>query len=150
MAIDWKIVNDSWNGKPIGAVGFIGDEIVTIIAFFEDKDADEDGKVEVHERIFSMFTMQGRAVAKVASHAYADPDILMRDPSIGHWRGKLLTQFASGLLAEGIYKAWFAIGVGQASGAIAQSITANAIKSFVIKKGLEKAVEAAYRKSVGF
>lgn len=148
MDIEWVVVKDSWTGKPIGAVGFMGDEIATMVAFFDDKDANEDGKVQIKEKVFSMFTMKGRALAKVASHAYADPDILMRDPSIGQWRGSLLTKFARGLLVEGVYKAWFATGVSSASGAVAGTITQSAIKSFVIKKSLEKAVEQTYKKTM--
>lgn len=149
MSIDWKIVRNSWTNKPIGAVGFIGNELAVITAFYEDKDANQDGSVGIGERVFSMFSMKGRAVAEVASHAYADPDILMRDPSLYNLRGKLLVNFASGLVKEGIYKAWFSVSVGRAAGAIAGLVTQNAVKSFVIKKGLEKAVEAAYKQSVG-
>ncbi|MCK9543477.1 MAG: hypothetical protein M0R03_15760 [Novosphingobium sp.] len=149
MALEWKIVRDSWNRKPIGAVGFLGDEIATIVAFHDDKDANEDGTVEAHERFLSLFSMKGRAVAKVASHAYADPDILMRDSSISQWRGKLLTAFASGLIVEGIYKSYFAFGISRAAGALAGAVTSNTIKSYVIKKSLEKTVEKAYKASMG-
>lgn len=149
MSIDWMIVKNSWTQKPIGAVGFIDDKLAVITAFFEDKDANQDGKIGLPEKVFAFGNMKGRAVAEVANHAYADPAILMRDASIYLLRGQLTVQFAAGLLAEGIYKTYFSIGVGKVAGAIAGALTTNAVKSFVVKKGLEKAVETAYRKSMG-
>ncbi len=149
MPIEWMIVKNSWTKKPIGAVGFVGDRLAVITAFFEDKDADQDGKVSLGERVFAFGSMKGRAVAEVANHAYADPNILMRDASLYGLRGQLTVQFAAGLLAEGIYKAYFSMGIGKVAGALAGMITSNAVKSFVIKKGLEKAVEKAYRESLG-
>jgi len=149
VALDWKIVKNSWTHKPIGALGFIGDEIAVVVAFYDDKDANQDGKVSLPERFFLKFSMQGRALAEVVNHAYADPEIAMRDPSIYRHRGELTVKFASGLVAEGIYKAWFAPGIRRAAGAIAGQITQNMISYFVIKKGLEKAVEASYKKTIG-
>jgi len=49
---------------------------------------------------------------------------------------------------EGAYKAWFSVGVSQAAGAVAGAITQNAIKSFVIKKGMEMAVKEAYMEAM--
>ncbi|MGL4237986.1 hypothetical protein [Tabrizicola sp.] len=149
MAIEWMIVKNSWTKKPIGAVGFVDGKLAIVTAFFEDKDADQDGKVSLGEKVFSFGNMKGRAVAEVANHAYADRDIMMRDASIYQLRGQLTVQFAAGLLAEGIYKAYFSMGVGKVAGAIAGAIAKDAVKSFVIKKGLEKAVEKAYRESLG-
>lgn len=147
--MDWMLVKDSWTREPIGAIGFIGDEAAVIASFHEDKDFNQDGSVAAAERVFtSLFSMKGRAAAKVASHAYADPDILMRDPGLGALRGKILTQFASGLVADGIYAAYFSMGVSKAAGALAGSISKSAIKSFIIKKGMESAVKNTYRAAV--
>ncbi|KJS19612.1 MAG: hypothetical protein VR78_03065 [Hoeflea sp. BRH_c9] len=148
MSIDWMIVKDSYTAKPIGAVGFIDDKIAVITAFFDDLDANKDGTVQFYERASSLFSRSGGAVAEVASHAYADPDILMRDPSLYNLRGKLLVQFATGLLAEGVYTAYFSRAIGMAAGAIGNQISQNAVKSFVIKKGMETAVKAAFKKAM--
>lgn len=149
MALDWMIVQNSWTKKTIGALGYIGDDLAVITAFYDDKDANADGKLSFSEKYLSMFTMKGRALAEVANHAYADPDILMRDPSLYNLRGQLTVAFASGLVAEGIYKAWFGYSISRLSGAVAGALTQSAVKSFVIKKGLEKAVESAYKASIG-
>jgi hypothetical protein len=146
--MDWMLVKDSWTNKPIGAVGFVGNSLAVIVAFYADKDADKDGKVEFHEKLFSFGSMKGKAVAEVANHAYADPDILMRDPSLYNLRGQLTVQFASGLLIEGVYKAYFARSVSKLAGVLAGAATTNVVQSFVVKKGLEKAVEKAYRESL--
>ncbi len=149
MAIDWNVVRHSTTRKPIGALGFIDDKIAVITAFFEDKDWDNDGRVDKKERFLSMFTMKHRALAEVANQAYADPDILIRDPYIYNLRGQLTVQFASGLILEGIYKVYFSASISRAAGAAAGLITQNAVKSFLIKKGMEKAVETAYKASIG-
>lgn len=144
MSIEWKLVKDSWTGEPIGAVGFIDNRIAVITAFHDDKDLNQDGRVSLSERFLSMFSMRGRAVAKVANHAYADPDILMRDPTLYNLRGRLTAQFAAGLVAEGVYKAYFSRSISALSGAAAKRLTGNVVKAFVIRKGMEKAVEDAY------
>jgi len=149
MAIDWVIVKDRDGKTPIGAVGFVGDTITVISAFYDDKDWNHDGKVDLKERVFSIFSLKGKALAEVVSRAYEDPDIMIRDTSIGQWRGKLLTQFAGGMIVEGAYKVWMSFAVSQAAGAVAGQITQNAIKSFVIKKGMEQAVKKAYMESMG-
>lgn len=149
MAIDWKVVSNSYTNKPIGMVGFIDEKIAVIAAFFEDKDWNQDGKVDLKERALSLFSLKGKAVAEVANHAYADPEIAMRDPSIYNLRGQLTAQFAAGMVQEGMYKAWMSMHVGRAAGAVAGVLTQSAVKSFVIRKGLEKAVEAAYSSSMG-
>lgn len=147
--IEWVSVRSRDGRIPIGAVGFIGDEIVTIVAFFEDKDWDYNGNLDAKERFFSLFTLKGKALADVASRAVEDPDILMRDPAIKRMQGSLLQSFAGTLIAEGMYKTYLSALVGQASGTLAGIATQNAVKSFVVKKGMEKAVEAAYRKAIG-
>lgn len=146
--MDWKIVKNSWTQKPIGAVGFVGNEVALLASFYEDKDFNEDGNVDLSERFLMMFSMRGRAAASVATHAYADPEILMRDPSFGQMRGRAVTNFAAGLVAEGVYKVYFSRGVASAAGAVANQITQNAVKSFRIKKGLEAAVKRAYEAGV--
>jgi hypothetical protein len=142
MAMDWIIVKDRDLRTPIGAVGFVGDEIAVVTAFYEDKDWNHDGKVDLSERFLSFFGLKGKALAEVASRAYEDPDIAVRDPSIRQWQGRLLTTFAAGMIIEGAYKTYMAF-------AIAGQITQNAIKAFVIKKGMEKAVETAYKEAMG-
>jgi hypothetical protein len=151
MAIDWTVVNHTRERKPIGAVGFLNDGIVAMVAFYADNDWDHDGKIDLKERFLlpMMTSMKGKAIAEVALHAYQDPDIAIRDPSISQWRGDLLGKWASNMVFDGVYKTYLAYGVSRATGAIAGQITQNSIKAYVIKKGMEKAVKEAYEKSVG-
>ena len=100
MAIEWIVVRDRNAGKPIGAIGFIGDEIALVTAFYDDKDWDHSGTVELSEKVFSIFSLRGKALTEVACRAYEDPDIAMRDPSLGEWRANLLTKFANGMIIE--------------------------------------------------
>lgn len=149
MAIEWKIVHDSWTKKPIGAVGFIGDDIAVIAAFYADKDHDKDGKVGLKEHLSSFFSLKNKAIAEVATHAYADPSIAIRDPSIYNLRGKLVSQFGAGMVGEAAFKIYLSTAIKVGVGRLAAELGAGAVKSFVIKNGLEKAVEAVYKRSVG-
>jgi hypothetical protein len=148
MAIDWVIVKDRDFRTPIGALGFIGDEIVVVTAFYADKDWNHDGKVDLKERFLSIFGMKGKALFEVASRAYDDPDIAIRDPTIRQWQGRLLTTFAAGMIIEGVYKSYMAFGISQAASAVAAKITQNMIMAVVVKKGMEKAVELAFKESM--
>jgi len=146
MSVDWVVVKNSWSQKPIGALGFVGDEIAIVSAFYEDRDGNQDGKIGIGERIgSSIFTMKGKSVAEVASQAYADPSILMRDPSLGQIRGNLLVSFAAGLITDAIYVVYFNRAVGKLAGVASAGLGLNPIKTFVVKKGMEAAVKQAYR-----
>jgi hypothetical protein len=147
--MDAVLVKDRDGRTVIGAVVFIDDQIVAIVAYFEDKDWDHSGDVDLKERFFSFFGLKGKALAEVASRAIEDPNIMMRDPAIRQWQGNLLTAFASTMIIEGLYKTYLSLPISRASGVIAGQITQSAIKSFVIKKGMEKAVEAAYKQATG-
>ena len=145
MTLEWKLVYERGTRKPIGAVGFKGDEIAVITAFYEDKDWNNDRKVSLIERFGMVFSGNGRAMAEVVTAAYSDPDIMIRDPSIRQWYGKAFVNFANGMIVEGIYKVYFARAIGQAAGGIAGSITQDTIKSYLIKKGLEATVKQMYQ-----
>jgi hypothetical protein len=148
--MDWQIVRHSQSRKSIGAVGFIGDKIAIIAAFYEDKDHNHDGQVQMKERfVFPLFSFKGKAVAEVAQHAFADPDIFMRDPSIYNIRGKALSQFGASMTKEAVYKIYFSTMIKVGVGRLVAELGTNTVKAFIIKNGLDKAVEAAYKKSVG-
>jgi len=145
MALDWQLVYQRGTRKPIGAVGFHGDEIAVMVTFYHDKDWDNDGEVSLYERFGALFTGDGRAMAEVATAAYSDPDIMIRDQSIRQWYGNAFTHFANGMIVEGIYKVYFAKAIGQAAGGVAGLITQDTIKSYLIKKGLEAVVKKSYQ-----
>ena len=67
-AIDWIAVEKF---KLIGAVGFIGDDAVAIAAFYEDTDANKDGKASWDEWVGSklLFDLRGTKVTEVAMQA---------------------------------------------------------------------------------
>lgn len=137
--ISWVVVKGT-KGRPVGALGFVrqsdGSERAAIIApFLDDRDGNEDGAVSFGERAASMlaFGMKGRAINIVAREAYADPDILERDPTFGQLRGSVLTAFAYNLVLDGIYLAYLKFPISQAAGAV--------VKNFFVRKGFEMAVK---------
>ncbi|HET6332321.1 MAG TPA: hypothetical protein VFG30_03875 [Polyangiales bacterium] len=149
--IDWYVVK-AGNGKALGALGFIDDEVVVITSFFDDKDANRDGSVSIPERVVGMispFGTKGQAVMEVAMAARFDMDVLERDPSFYNVAIHMWLNFSRNLVIDGAYAAWFSMGVGQVSGAIAKTVTKNLVKQFVIKKGMESTVKYATKKSMG-
>jgi hypothetical protein len=48
--IDWVIITGATN-KKIGALGFIGDKVAVVTAFYDDRDANQDGTVSWGEAI---------------------------------------------------------------------------------------------------
>lgn len=143
--IDWIAVR-KFKPEPIGAVGFIGNDIVAIVAFFDDADGNQDGTVSTGEWLASklMFNLSGMAVTEVAMQARVQMDILMRDASIQQIATGMFLNFAKGLIAQGIYTAYFARGVSMVSGGVATRIGGGMVKQLVIRKGFDAAVKQAF------
>ena len=148
--IDWVGVDNG--NKLIGAVGFIGDNAVVIAAFYEDADANKDGKVSTGEWIASklMFNLHGMAVAEVAMTARLDLDVIGRDPQFNSIATQIFLNFAKGLIAQGAYITYFSRGVSMTGSAVASTITSGMIKQLVIRKGFEAAVKSVLMKGVGY
>jgi hypothetical protein len=67
--LDWYVVKGS-RGKPIGALGFLDNEVVVIASFYDDRDANRDGRVSVPEYVVGFLSplgMKGIAVAAARS-----------------------------------------------------------------------------------
>ena len=143
--IEWVAVK-KWKPEPIGAVGFIGNNLVAIVAFYDDADADKSGGVSAGEWIASkvLFDLKGMNVTEVAMQARVEPDILLRDQSIDTIAKNMFVHFASGLVVQGVYKVYFSRGVKLVGSAVAKTITNNMVKQLVIRKRFESAVKDAF------
>lgn len=145
--IEWIVIRVG-AGRPIGAVGVIEERVAVVASFYDGRDGNQDGKVGAVEFVvgaISPFRMDGKAIAEVALAAKYDVDVLKRDPSFSAEANRLWFGFTSGLIADGMYAAWFNRGVSKVAGAVAGSLGGNPIKQFAIRKGMESAVKAAYR-----
>jgi hypothetical protein len=147
--IDWIAVEKF---KLIGAVGFIGEDAVAIAAFYEDTDANKDGKVSWDEWVGSklLFDLRGTKVTEVAMQARFQMNIIERDPSFNQIAMSMFLCLASGLIAQGVYKAYFSQPVSLIGSSLASIITSNMIKQFVIRKGFEAAVKRTFMKGVDY
>ena len=146
MAIDWIVISSHGN-RNIGAIGFVDDKAVAIVAFFDDRDGDKDGSVSVTERIVSKISpigIDGKAVTEVAMAARLNMDVMMRDSSVGQWAGRMFTEFGQSMIMDGIYTVYFSRGVKMTAGGVAKVITGNMVKQFVIRKGFEKTAKEAF------
>lgn len=149
--IEWIVIES--HGKAIGAIGFIGHKASVVASFFDDEDGDIDGSVSVGEWLGSKLSpigIEGMAVTMVAMAARYDLRVIERDASFPRAAAQMFLNFASGLVADGIYAAYFSRGVGTLSKRIVGHIASGAIKKYVIRKGMEKAVKAAYDTAVKY
>lgn len=145
-SMDWIIITDIAN-REIGAIGFVENRAAVVASFYDDRDANKDGQVSWGEAAVSALSpvsLKGSAVTEVAMAARYDMRVLERDASFGEEAMRIYLHFAAGLVADGIYAAYFARGVKAAAGAVAGRITGNAIRQFAIRKGMGAAVKRAY------
>lgn len=146
MAIEWIEIRSHGN-RSIGAVGFAGNDAVAIVAFYDDRDGNKDGTVSLTERVVSKLSpigIDGKAVTEVAMAARLNPDVMMRDSSVGQWAGRMFTEFGGSMVMDGIYAVYFSRGVKMTASGVAKVITGNMVKQFVIRKGFEKAAKEAF------
>lgn len=144
--LEWVSIT-KWGPDPIGAIGFIGNDAVAVIAFYDDKDGNQDGEISWGERIASFLlpiSIEGKNVVEVAMQASVEMDILKRDASFAQVANQMFLKFASGLLMEGIYAVYFARGVKMAGKGVAKVITNGMVKELVVRKGFEAAVKEAF------
>lgn len=144
--IDWIMINRL--GKQIGAVGFIGDKAAVVAAFYDDYDANKDGKVGWGERIAGKLfplKLHGLAIAEVAMQARYEPNVVERDllfQSVAV--NNFFLNFTKGLVSQGIYTVYFSQLVTSFAKPIAGRLANNIVAQFAIRKGMEGAVDKAY------
>jgi hypothetical protein len=144
--IEW-IVIEGLGDRQIGAVGILEGQVAVVVSFYEDYDGNQDGKVSWGEWIaakLSPIGIENKAVVEVAMAARYDLRVLEKDPGFQQEAARMFLEFARGLVADGIYAAYFSRGVSSIAKPIAGRITSNVVKQFVIRKGMEKAVKAVY------
>lgn len=152
-ALDWVMIQSNTADTYIGAIGFLldesGDEKASVIvAFFDDYDANEDGKLSVGERVMKLaspISMSGRVATEVAMQARFNEEVLSRDPDFGSLAAKTLTNFASSMILDGVYASYLKFPVASTAKAIAGNITQQVIKGYLIRKGMEAAVKKAFK-----
>jgi hypothetical protein len=147
-AIEWVPVTGN-TGRRIGAVGFIGERVAVAVAFYDDADADQDGSVSLAERaVATLFgrivSLKGKAITEVVMAARNDPDIMIRDPSYRTEAAKQFLDFATGLVFDALYTVYFSRGVKSLATGTAGLVADGVVRQYVIRKGMEKAVKAAY------
>lgn len=144
--LDWVLIH-KFGDDPIGAIGFLGNDAVSIIAFYDDRDGNQDGKVSFAEKVASMLSpisIEGRSVTEVAMQARIDMDVLKRDASFANMAVQLYLNFARGLIIDGIYATYFARGIKMTGKGAAKLVTTGAVKELIVRKGFEKAVKEAF------
>lgn len=146
--IEWVVIEGNID-REIGAVGFVNRKAVVVVAFYDDRDGNYDGKVGAAEWVVTRFwPVDKMKVNEVAQAARHDPEVLQRDPTFNDQAVEMFLEFATGQLAEGLYKAYFSRGVAGLTKSIAGRITSDTVKQFVIRKGMESTIKAMYDRSM--
>jgi|SRR4051812_42121887 hypothetical protein len=149
--LEWYIVKGIGD-RPIGALGFLGNNVAVVTAFYDDRDGNKDGRVSIPERVaafMSPLKIKGMSVVEVAMAARFDMEVNERDPDFYMDAINLWLKFAKGLVIDGVYTAWMGVSVNLATGAVAKELASGLVKQFVIKKGMETAVKTAVKKAMG-
>ncbi len=153
--LEWVAVSSAYNGKRIGAIGFVGDTAVVAVSFFDDADWNEDGKLSALETmgpriplVGNLFFRRGRAITQVVLAARGEADVMLRDPSFGREAAKQFTDFATGLVFSGLYTVYFSRAVSTLAGGAARAVADGVVKQYIVRKGMEKLAEAAYNEAM--
>lgn len=147
--LEWVLIH-KFGKDPIGAVGFLGNDAVTVVAFYDDRDGNQDGDVSLGEKVVSAvfpISLEGRSVTEVAMQARIEMDVLKRDASFAQMAAQLYLNFARGLVMDGIYAVYFSRGVKMTGKGLAKLVTSGMVKEMIVRKGFEKAVKAAFKSS---
>lgn len=148
--IDWVLIDDDFTGhgkKTVGAVGFLAGEAVLVVSFFDDNDANYDGKVSWGEwgvAKMSPIGLKNMKVTRVAMIARLDERILERDAGFNEMAMNLYLNFARNAILDGIYAVYMKRGISSAAGSVSSALISNGIKAYVVKKGMESAIKKAY------
>ena len=144
--MDWVLIH-KFGDEPIGEIGFLGNDAVSVIAFYDDRDGNQDGTVSFAEKVASVLSpisIEGRSVTEVAMQARVDLDVLKRDASFANMAVQLYLNFARGLIIDGIYATYFARGVKMTGKGAAKLVTTGTVKELIVRKGFEKATKEAF------
>lgn len=147
--MECELVKDRISKKEIGAIGFINGKIGVVAIFYDDKDWNNDGKIDFNERFILMFSMKGRAFYQVINNARLDIRLYRKDPVNFHQlTGKAFLNLYTGLVSEGIYIAYFKNGISKSCGKIAATLANNTATKFVIREGMKQTVKKVYEASL--
>jgi hypothetical protein len=149
-SIEWLGI--SQYSKLIGAVGIIDRHACIVVSFYEDQDGNQDGTVNAGEWLASKLapiSIEGHATLQVAMAAKYNLRLLEKDADFARWADQQFLKFASGLVIDGIYAAYFSRGVSLIGGGMAKMITSGMVKEFIVKKGFETVVKEAFQAAVG-
>lgn len=146
MSIEWIEIT-KYGKDPIGAVGFVDGKAAIVAAYYDDFDANKDGKTGLGEWVvgkISPIGIQGAAVVEVAMQARIEMDVIMKDAGFQTMAANLFTNFARSMVIDGIYAAYFARGVKMGAKGVSKIVVSGTIKQFAVRKGMESAVREAF------
>jgi hypothetical protein len=146
--IEWIVI---FSGPyKIGAVGFLGNTAAVVVSFYDDRDFDHSGKVSFGEKVGSFLysltplpkPMGG--MSQVMYLASFNPDIINRDLDFARDAQMNYWSEIESRVTSAYYALYIGNQVSEIAGAIAGRVASNVVAKYVIRKGLESAVKAAF------
>lgn len=156
--IEWILVSDRFGNKKIGCVGFIGDDPIAVLGFYDDYDANKDGTVSSLEwlagKVFPV-SLNGTNTLEVLARAREQATLMIasgaspeRAANVSRMFARSFSSIGIGMVLDGVFRAYIAPGISMSGQAIGQHIGANMIKTFLIKKGMEATAKAAFEAAI--
>lgn len=156
--ISWMAVKSRSGDKVIGAIAFVGEEPAVILAYYDEADANKDGKVSFAERAASFLSpigLGGTGVMEVLARgkdqaiaATANPNGSQmtsgRASNVSAMLGSQITQVGMQMAMDGFFKAYIGTGINVGVGKAGAALEWNMIKGFAVKKGMEAAAKKAF------
>jgi hypothetical protein len=148
--VEWVTVTDQYTGygaKEVGAIGFLNGKAVLVVSFFDDSDANYDGTVGWGEwAVVKAFPigLKNMKVTRVAMIAQYDDRIIEKDATFSDMAKSLFLNFAKNAVLDGVYTVYMSRGVKSIAKSAAVSLVGEGVRSYVVRKGMEKAVKSAY------
>ena len=134
-------------GKSIGAVGVRGSNVICVLAYFEDYDANQDGTVSFGERAVGTLSglsgaLQGKALLEVVMQARFEPELMCDSDFVDSTFSTTYGRWARNAVANAVWAGYFKPVIGVAASRITAELGTGVVKSFAIKKGMEAVAKA--------
>jgi hypothetical protein len=139
--LEWVPVSD--RGKVIGAIGFMGSNIVCIYSHYANRDFNRDGNVSIGEwatGLLSPIGVDNLAFVEVAQAARIEEDVYTRG-NIEVIANRMALNFFSNAMVDGVFAAWLSRSLQQTTTALVPLFTKNLAKQFMFRKGMEMEVK---------
>ncbi|WP_157775748.1 hypothetical protein [Hartmannibacter diazotrophicus] len=128
----------------IGAVGFSGNKAVAIASFFDPRDGNYDGKVNLLECMaghIPNLALEQRAIMQIAEFASINSEVISRDADFAMNANHLFVKYGMELTVNAIYSWYIDRNIKSIGATFTRNGKKSMIKCIAVRKGLEHIVK---------